>query len=69
MHVLIIYQDQHVKEETEHKPTSMNAFELISLNQGLNLDNLFEAKEVRTENSEIFLLQTSIICLIICGFP
>ena len=26
----------------------MNAFELISLNQGLNLDNLFEAKEVRT---------------------
>ncbi|KAM3228856.1 hypothetical protein ACQJBY_060045 [Aegilops geniculata] len=38
-------EDQHVKEETEHKPTSMNAFELISLNQGLNLDNLFEAKE------------------------
>jgi hypothetical protein len=37
-----------VKEETELKPTSMNAFELISLNQGLNLDNLFEAKEVRT---------------------
>ncbi|GJN08029.1 hypothetical protein PR202_ga25914 [Eleusine coracana subsp. coracana] len=38
-------EDQHVKEETEDQPTSMNAFELISLNQALNLDNLFEAKK------------------------
>lgn len=35
-----------MKEETEDQPTSMNAFELISLNQALNLENLFEAKEV-----------------------
>jgi hypothetical protein len=42
-----------VKEETEDQPTSMNAFELISLNQGLNLDNLFEAKKVR--NTSVFL--------------
>ncbi|PWZ55779.1 CBL-interacting protein kinase 31 [Zea mays] len=38
-------EDRHVKEETEDQPTSMNAFELISLNQALNLENLFEAKE------------------------
>ncbi|BAS83926.1 Os03g0319400, partial [Oryza sativa Japonica Group] len=38
-------EDRHVKEETEDQPTSMNAFELISLNQALNLDNLFEAKK------------------------
>jgi hypothetical protein len=36
-----------VKEETEDQPTTMNAFELISLNQALNLENLFEAKKVR----------------------
>jgi hypothetical protein len=49
----VFYQDQHVKEETEDQPTSMNAFELISLNQALNLDNLFEAKKVR--NIFVFL--------------
>lgn len=36
-----------MKEETEDQPTTMNAFELISLNQALNLENLFEAKKVR----------------------
>jgi hypothetical protein len=41
-----------VKEETEDQPTSMNAFELISLNEGLNLDNLFEAK---VRNTSVFL--------------
>uniref|UniRef100_A0A0D9VTE5 non-specific serine/threonine protein kinase n=1 Tax=Leersia perrieri TaxID=77586 RepID=A0A0D9VTE5_9ORYZ len=39
-------EDRHVKEETEDQPTLMNAFELISLNEALNLDNLFEAKKV-----------------------
>jgi hypothetical protein len=43
-----------VKEETEDQPTSMNAFELISLNQALNLENLFEAKEV-SHSSPVFL--------------
>ncbi|KAG2552346.1 CBL-interacting protein kinase 31 isoform X2 [Panicum virgatum] len=38
-------EDRHVKEETEDQPTTMNAFELISLNQALNLENLFEAKK------------------------
>jgi len=42
-----------VKEETEDQPTSMNAFELISLNQALNLENLFKAKEV-SHSSPVF---------------
>jgi hypothetical protein len=43
-----------VKVESEDQPTSMNALELISLNLALNLDNLFEAKEV-SHNSPVFL--------------
>lgn len=35
-------EEKHVKEEMEGQPASMNAFELISLNRGLNLENLFE---------------------------
>ncbi|KAK1677798.1 hypothetical protein QYE76_038646 [Lolium multiflorum] len=31
-----------VKEDMEGQPASMNAFELISLNRGLNLENFFE---------------------------
>lgn len=33
-------------EKKETKPVAMNAFELISLSQGLNLSSLFETKEV-----------------------
>lgn len=36
-----------MKEEMEGQPASMNAFELISLNRGLNLENLFETDKVR----------------------
>ncbi|XP_047062336.1 CBL-interacting protein kinase 31-like [Lolium rigidum] len=35
-------EEKLVKEDMEGQPASMNAFELISLNRGLNLDNLFE---------------------------
>ncbi|CAM0907552.1 unnamed protein product [Alopecurus aequalis] len=35
-------EEKLVKEEMEGQPASMNAFELISLNRGLNLENLFE---------------------------
>ena len=35
-----------MKEEMEGQPASMNAFELISLNRGLNLENLFETDKV-----------------------
>ncbi|KAI5064970.1 hypothetical protein GOP47_0019665 [Adiantum capillus-veneris] len=34
-----------VKEEKENKPVTMNAFELISMSQGLNLSNLFEKQK------------------------
>ncbi|BAT03298.1 CBL-interacting protein kinase 3 [Oryza sativa Japonica Group] len=36
-------EEKHVKEAMEEQPTLMNAFELISLNKGLNLDNFFES--------------------------
>jgi len=35
-------EEKLVKEEMEGQPASMNAFELISLNKGLNLENFFE---------------------------
>ncbi|KAK7306823.1 hypothetical protein VNO77_44782 [Canavalia gladiata] len=35
----------HVKEKKEEQPTSMNAFELISLSKGLNLENLLDADQ------------------------
>lgn len=39
-------QTEHlVKEEKETKPVAMNAFELISMSQGLNLSNLFEKQK------------------------
>lgn len=44
---LYIFQEHHVTEETEGQPASMNAFELISMNKGLNLDNFFESDKVR----------------------
>ncbi|CAN6186176.1 unnamed protein product [Urochloa humidicola] len=44
-----------VKEEMDGQPPSMNAFELISMNKGLNLDNFFESdkkykQEIRFES-------------------
>ncbi|TVU37154.1 hypothetical protein EJB05_10454 [Eragrostis curvula] len=36
-------EEHHVTEEMEGQPASMNAFELISLNKGLNLENLFDS--------------------------
>nr|CAD1829022.1 unnamed protein product [Ananas comosus var. bracteatus] len=43
-------EDQHVKEKIEEQPAAMNAFELISLSKGLNLENLFDIeKEFKRE--------------------
>ena len=33
-------------EKREEQPTTMNAFELISMSKGLNLENLFDAEQV-----------------------
>ncbi|KAK3128084.1 hypothetical protein QOZ80_7AG0582400 [Eleusine coracana subsp. coracana] len=38
-------EEHHVTEEMEGQPPSMNAFELISLNKGLNLENLFDSNK------------------------
>jgi len=38
-------QVHNVREE-EDQPTPMNAFELISLSKGLNLENLFDVDQV-----------------------
>lgn len=40
-------QEHHVTEKKEEQPTSMNAFELISMSKGLNLENLFDIEQVR----------------------
>lgn len=36
----------HNVREKEDQPTPMNAFELISLSEGLNLENLFDVDQV-----------------------
>lgn len=44
-----LVQEQFVKEQREVKdvgPSLMNAFELISLSQGLNLSALFDRRQV-----------------------
>ncbi|KAG8483591.1 hypothetical protein CXB51_022467 [Gossypium anomalum] len=41
-------EEHHVMEkrkEEEEQPTTMNAFELISMSKGLNLENLFDAEQ------------------------
>ncbi|CAN4092519.1 unnamed protein product [Withania somnifera] len=42
-------EEYHVTEKREEKPTSMNAFELISMSQGLNLGNLFDEQSFKRE--------------------
>jgi hypothetical protein len=39
---------QLIVERREERPSVMNAFELISTSQGLNLGTLFEKQAVRT---------------------
>ncbi|KAL8480104.1 hypothetical protein ACS0TY_026871 [Phlomoides rotata] len=38
-------EEYHVMEKMEQQPVAMNAFELISMSRGLNLDNLFDAQQ------------------------
>ncbi|KAM7276704.1 hypothetical protein ACFE04_018570 [Oxalis oulophora] len=40
-------EEHHVTEKREEKPTSMNAFDLISMSKGLNLGNLFDGEQVQ----------------------
>ncbi|XP_050237557.1 CBL-interacting serine/threonine-protein kinase 3 isoform X3 [Mercurialis annua] len=42
-------EEHHVKEKKEEQPTAMNAFELISMSKGLNLENLFDTEQVGME--------------------
>lgn len=48
INILLLYeiQEHMVTEKKETRPVTMNAFELISMSQGLNLSGLFESKEV-----------------------
>jgi len=41
-------QEHHVTEKKEEQPTAMNAFELISMSKGLNLENLFDTEQVHS---------------------
>jgi len=47
MNGVMHFQELLVTEEMEGQPTSMNAFELISMSKGLNLENFFESDKVR----------------------
>jgi 5'-AMP-activated protein kinase catalytic alpha subunit len=38
-------EEYHVTEKREQQPTAMNAFELISMSKGLNLENLFDVEQ------------------------
>ncbi|KAJ6825624.1 CBL-interacting protein kinase 32-like isoform X2 [Iris pallida] len=38
-------EDHHVTEKREEQPVAMNAFELISMSKGLNLENLFDIEQ------------------------
>ncbi|KRH14660.2 hypothetical protein GLYMA_14G040200v4 [Glycine max] len=38
-------EEHHVTEKKEEQPTAMNAFELISMSKGLNLENLFDTEQ------------------------
>ncbi|GAB4825363.1 CBL-interacting serine/threonine-protein kinase 3 [Ancistrocladus abbreviatus] len=38
-------EEHHVTDKKEEQPTSMNAFELIAMSKGLNLENLFDADQ------------------------
>lgn len=40
------FQEHHVTEKNEQQSTAMNAFELISMSKGLNLENLFDTEQV-----------------------
>lgn len=56
---VLIFQDQYVAEKSENSeggPLLMNAFELITLSQGLNLSALFDRRQVHNSGP----------CLIYC---
>ncbi|GJM88086.1 hypothetical protein PR202_ga04110 [Eleusine coracana subsp. coracana] len=38
-------EEHHVTEKKEEEPVSLNAFELISMSEGLNLGNLFDSEQ------------------------
>lgn len=41
-----VCQDCYVKEKKDEQPAALNAFELIALSKGLNLENLFDIEKV-----------------------
>lgn len=45
-HICVLLQEHHVTEKKEEQPTTMNAFELISMSKGLDLGNLFDTQQV-----------------------
>jgi NAF domain len=45
-----------VKEKKDEQPAAMNAFELIALSKGLNLENLFDIEKVRISNCEYLIV-------------
>ena len=49
LYCVFFFQDKYVSEEVTHKdggPLMMNAFEMITLSQGLDLSSLFDRQQV-----------------------
>lgn len=51
------------KEKKEEQPTAINAFELISMSKGLNLENLFDIEQVPNMTCILPFLYSSIFAL------
>ncbi|KAI7988619.1 CBL-interacting serine/threonine-protein kinase 24 [Camellia lanceoleosa] len=53
---LVLHNEQHVTEQSENNdsgPFIMNAFEMITLSQGLNLSALFDRRRTRLEGMSV----------------
>ncbi|KAH1050679.1 hypothetical protein GYH30_020902 [Glycine max] len=63
-------EEHHVTEKNEQQSTAMNAFELISMSKGLNLENLFDTEQVLMGREQFSsLLSTLVLMPLLEGIP
>lgn len=65
---VLIFQDKYVAEQSENSeggPLLMNAFEMITLSQGLNLSPLFDRRQVHNSESISYERYLSYMCFFI----
>lgn len=60
-------QEHLVTEKKEEQPAAINAFEIISMSRGLNLENLFDPEQVCVfVHDFIPIKKTGILVFVIC---